>query len=100
MKIRLKIHQGMSIELKRGGKPSVVDKGNVEEYVRLAKDFNFGPFIVAKVARFLKSLQTNIQRDTLQLLTAQELVDLVAGGDVLFTVESCGGSEARAWLWA
>jgi E3 ubiquitin-protein ligase TRIP12 len=86
------VYPGTTIELKRGGKASVVDQGNVEEYIRLVEDFTCGSFIVAKVACFLRSFQTNIQRDTLQLLTAQELVDLVAGDDVLFTVDDLWAS--------
>jgi E3 ubiquitin-protein ligase TRIP12 len=81
------VYPGTAIELKRGGKTSVVDERSVEEYVKLVEDFTCGSFIVAKVACFLRSFQTNIQRDTLQLLTAQELVGLVAGDDVLFTVD-------------
>jgi E3 ubiquitin-protein ligase TRIP12 len=81
------VYLGTEIELKKGGKASLVDEGNVGEYVRLVEDFTCGSFMVAKVACFLRSFQTNIQRETLQLLTAQELASLVAGEELLFTVD-------------
>jgi hypothetical protein len=68
------LYPGTGIEMKRGGRNVVVNAENVAEYVRLVEDFTCGSYMTSKMLYFLNSFETNIQRETLSLLSPDEIV--------------------------
>jgi E3 ubiquitin-protein ligase TRIP12 len=81
------LYPGTGIEMKRGGRKLIVNAENVAEYVRLVEDFTCGSYIMSKMAYFMKSFETNIQRETLSLLSSEEIVRLISGEDVEITID-------------
>lgn len=81
------VYPGTQIELKPKGRNIEVCEDNVAEFVRLVADYTCGAHMAMKVSYFLKSFETNIQKGTLSLFTADELVRLVSGEDVSVTLE-------------
>jgi E3 ubiquitin-protein ligase TRIP12 len=81
------LYPGTNVEMKRGGRNLLVCEDNVAEYVKLVADFTCGSYMASKMSYFLRSFETNIQKETLSLLSAEEVLRLVSGEDVAITID-------------
>lgn len=80
------VYPGTNVELKKGGKSIFVDGLNVHEYIKLVKQFTCGDRMVKKLSHFRKTFETNIPLFSLSIFTPEEIVSVVCGEEVHFTM--------------
>jgi E3 ubiquitin-protein ligase TRIP12 len=81
------VYPGTNVEMKRGGRSLFVCEDNVAEFVKLVEDYTCGSYMVSRIAYFLRSFETNIQKEALALLSSEEIVRLISGEDVAMTID-------------
>jgi E3 ubiquitin-protein ligase TRIP12 len=81
------VYPGTDVELKPGGSKILVTRENVAQFVRLTVDFTTGRVMKDKIKYFVRAFETNIQKGTLAILTAEEISRVISGESVKITVE-------------
>jgi hypothetical protein len=81
------VYPGTSLELKPHGKSLSVNKENVDEYVRLVESYTCGQVMASKIHYFVRALETNIQKEALEIFTSEEIVSLLCGDGNALTIE-------------
>lgn len=75
-----------TLEMVDGAADKIVDSSNVDGYVKLVTDFTIGTSIIQSVKAFLRGFEKNLQFGTLAIFSPQEVVNMLSGQGVNFTI--------------